>query len=198
VNRVALATAALVAAAASLALLVAAHIARPEIPVLTSVVSQYAVGPFGWIQALVFATLAVSCLALFVVLLRTQLSAGGRIGTWLLLAASIGLALAAVFELGQPMHEVASMIGNLSLPVAMLLIGIALKPRSRGQFVVSHLPWIGVVLMMSSLFLLPDVVGLANRFVVLAYVAWLLLVSSRLRSAVLTAPVSRSTEYASR
>lgn len=181
-SRAALATAAFIAAAASLVLLVAAHLARPDIPVLTSVVSQYAVGSFGWIQVLVFATLAVSCLALFVVLLRVRLSVGGRIGTWLLLAASIGLALAAVFELGQPLHEVASMIGNLSLPVAMLLVGIALKPRSPGQLLLSHLPWVGVVLMMTTLFLLPGVVGLANRFVVLAYIAWLLVVSQRLHS----------------
>ena len=177
-----LATVAFVTAAASLLLLVVAHIARPDIPLLTSVVSQYAVGPYGWLQTLVFATLAVSCLALFVLLLRVRLSVGGRIGTWLLLAASIGLALAAVFALGDPMHEVASMIGNLSLPYGILLVGIALKPRSQGQLVLSHLPWIGVVLMMSTLFLLPGVVGLANRFVVLAYVAWLLLVSWRLRT----------------
>ena len=119
-----LATVAFVTAAASLLLLVVAHIARPDIPVLTSVVSQYAVGPYGWLQTLVFATLAVSCLALFVLLLRVRLSVGGRIGTWLLLAASIGLALAAVFALGDPMHEVASMIGNLSLPFGILLVGV--------------------------------------------------------------------------
>ena len=181
-TRVTLATVALIAAAASLMLVIAAHIARPDIPVLTSVVSQYAVGPFGWIQALVFATLAASCLALFLVLLGVKLSVGGRIGSWLLLAASAGLALAAAFPLGQPLHEVASMIGNLSLPVAMLLVGLALKPRSPGQLVLSHLPWIGVVLMMSTLFLLPGVVGLANRFVVLAYIVWLLVVSRRLRA----------------
>lgn len=189
-SRVAIATTALVAAAASLVLVIAAHIARPDIPIMTSVVSQYAVGPFGWIQALVFATLGLSCLALFVALLRVRLSVGGRIGSWLLLAASIGLGLAAVFELGQPLHEVASMIGNLSLPVAMLLVGIALKPRAPGQLLLSHLPWIGVILMMSTLFLLPGVVGLANRFVVLAYIVWLLVVSRRLRAT--------SAEYAAR
>lgn len=197
-RRAALATVALGAAVASLVLLVALHIVRPEIAVLTSVVSQYAVGPFGWMMALVFATLAASCFALLVVLLGERLSVGGRIGTWLLLAASVGLVLAAVFPLGQPLHEVASMIGNLSLPVAMLLVGIALTPRSSGQLVLSHLPWVGVVLMMSTLFLLPGVVGLANRFVVLAYIAWLLVVAQRLRSRAVAEPVSASAEYAAR
>lgn len=152
------------------------HLVQPELTPATSVVSQYALGTGGWMMAAVFLLLADASVAAALaatVLPRRRRTAVGRV---LLLAAAVGLLLAAAFPVGEPMHEVASMIGNLALPIGALLVGLAVP----GARLLSQLPWIGVVCMMTALFTAPEILGWVNRAVVLAYLVWLAIVPWRI------------------
>lgn len=166
------------AVAVAFALLIVLHLLQPELSPATSVVSQYALGAGGWIMAVVFAALGASCLATAAAL-RVQVRSGaGVAGLVLLVVAAIGLVLAAIFPLGGFMHEVASALGNLGLPIGAALTGHAIAPhagtRRRLLIALSHAPWVAVVAMMATLFLAPAAVGWFNRLAVLSYGVWMI------------------------
>lgn len=176
--------------------LIVLHLLQPELSPATSVVSQYALGTGGWLMAVVFAALGAACLLTAIALRGCRTSRTGVAGIILLIVAAVGLGLAAVFPLGHAMHEVASMLGNLGLPIGAALAGHALAPhagtRRRLLIFLSHAPWVAVVAMMATLFLAPDVVGWFNRLVVLSYGAWMVtavwIASHRLSHPISVAP----------
>ena len=67
-------------AVTALLLLVTLHILRPETDTAQSMVSEYAIGKFGWIQTLVFLFFAVSAGALLAALHSEVKTFGGKIG----------------------------------------------------------------------------------------------------------------------
>jgi hypothetical protein len=181
-----------VTTAASLLLLVALHVLRPDLSPVWNMVSQYAIGPFGWVQTLVFLTLAISCLSLFVAI-RTQVrTRGGKIGLGFLIAATVGIIMAAMFNWEHPLHGVASIIGVPSLSTATLLISFSVARDQSWASVrrlvlwLGVLPWISFILMLGTLFatVLPSgefgpgvLVGLPNRLLFLAWYCWLMVMA---------------------
>jgi hypothetical membrane protein len=174
--------AAATAAVASGATLVLLHLAQPGLDPGWSVVSQYALGAHGWLAAVMFLLLGAACVLLAVGLPGSRLRRAGRIGRVLLLVAAGGLVVAAVFPVGDPLHEVGSLLGNLGLAVAAVLVGRDLRrglpPGERHwAAVAAHAPWIAAVLMAAFIATTTWGVGLLNRAVVLAYLVWIVLVA---------------------
>jgi hypothetical protein len=179
----------------SLLSLAALHVLSPEFDPSWRMVSEYALGRYEWVLALMFVSQAVSSIALFFAI-RSQISTvGGKIGLFFLLAAGLGLTLAAIFDWTSPLHGLAAMIGIPSQALAALVLSVSLSRRQPRIFskkpwlVTANLVWISLVVMQVLLFtglartggeFGPDVlVGWPNRILIVAYCAWLLTTASQ-------------------
>jgi hypothetical protein len=150
-------------------------------------VSEYALGKFQWVLALMFVSQALSCLALFLALRGHIKTIGGKIGLIFLITACVGLTMAAIFDWENPLHGVAALIGIPSSPIAAMVLSISLirqQKCSRSLLVMANLTWISLVIMLATVFIGlaktggqfgPDVlVGLPNRLVIITFSAWLI------------------------
>jgi hypothetical membrane protein len=174
------------AAAGVLILLASLHALSPEFDPSWRVVSEYANGRYGWVLSLMFASWAVSSWALAAVV-RPQLdrSIGGKLALGLLIAAGIGQAMASVFDINHPLHELAGMIGVLCLPIAAMLISVRLV---RHSLWLANLTWVSLVLLVAALICMTrwhsriHVVGWANRLMVMVDCVWVLAVAGQVDS----------------
>jgi hypothetical membrane protein len=172
------------AAAAVLLLLAGLHALSPEFDPSWRVVSEYANGRYGWVLSLMFASWAGSSWALAAAV-RPQLdrTIGGKIALGLLIAAGVGQAMAAVFDINHPLHELAGMIGVLSLPIAAMLISARLVRNSLWS---ANLTWISLVLLVAALICMTrwhsriHLIGWANRLMVMVDCIWVLAVARQL------------------
>jgi hypothetical protein len=183
------------AAAMSLVLLAALHVLSPELDPSWRMVSEYASGNYGWVLALMFLAWALSCVALFFAVKSQMQTIGGKIGLGFLLAAAVGLSMAAIFDVRHDLHGLAALIGIPSLPIAAMLISVSLvrnqawSSARRWLLWTASLTWISLVLMNAAVFIGlsqsggefgPDVLaGWPNRFLMLAYGGWLMIVAWR-------------------
>lgn len=179
------------------------HVVSPEFQPSWRMVSEYANGRHGWLLAIMFGGWGFGSLALAVGLGPSQSSSLGRVGVAFLVLAGIGEIMAAVFDVNHRLHGVAAMIGIPSLPVAAVLITMALRRADRlaaPPAWAAHLTWISFVLMGAAMVVfmrslsqagvdvsaqagplaaLPagvtPFVGWANRLLVLAYMTWVVL-----------------------
>jgi len=183
------------AAALSLVLLAALHVLSPEFDPSWRMVSEYASGDYGWVLALMFLSMAGSSVALFFAIKSQIRTIAGKIGLVFLLAAAVGLAMAAMFDWKHNLHGLASMIGVPSLSIAPMLISVSLVRNqawlaARQLFLwTANLTWMSLVLMIATMFIGlsqsggefgPDVpIGWPNRLLLLAYGGWLMTVAWR-------------------
>jgi hypothetical protein len=193
------------AAATFLVLLAALHFIKPELDPSWRVISEYEIGRYGWIMVLAFLSLALSCVGLFVALRSQIQTIGGKIGLAFLLVAAAGLIIAAIFTT-DPLtasHNELTTHGNLhglgaalgtGFPIAAALIGWSLarnrawSSARRSLLWSAGLAWIGfLVFTLSMLVMFPDhgtfgpdvLIGWPNRFMMLAYSTWLMVVAWR-------------------
>lgn len=193
----------LTASATFLVLLAALHLIKPELDPSWRFVSEYAIGPYGWLLRIAFFALALSCLA-GSQLARLQVpTTADRIGAWLLAIVGVALAGAGVLAMDPitatkdqltthgSLHGLAAMIGIPTFPVAALLITRGLRRNDAWTFArralqwTAHLTWISLVFMFAVLSVLlprhggafgPGVwIGWPNRLLVVAYSVWLLI-----------------------
>jgi hypothetical protein len=202
-------------------LLAALHFIKPELDPSWHFISEYAIGDFGWIMVLAFLSLALSYVSLFVGI-RSQLrTIVGRIGLALLLVSALGLTIAAIFTTDPitvskgavttegTLHNSGGTLG-IAMPFAAGLIGwkLARNPAWSSArrpllwatglalvaFVVSFIS-LGVMVSQSGGRFGPDVlVGWPNRFEVVAYSVWLMVVAwqaIRVRSQRRSTPTKR-------
>ena len=78
------------AAAVALVSLAALHLLSPEFDPSRRMVSEYALGEYNWVLALMFLTWALSCLALFFAIKPYIQTVAGKIGLGFLIAAALG------------------------------------------------------------------------------------------------------------
>jgi hypothetical protein len=193
----------LAATATFLVLLVALHFIKPELDPSWRVISEYAIGDYGWLMVLAFLSLAASCVALFVAIRSQTRATGGKIGLAFLLVAAAGLIIAAIFTTDPitasqdeltthgNLHALGAALGT-GFPIAATLIGWSLASNqawssARRSLVWSAgLAWIGfLVFALSMVVMVPDdgtfgpdvLIGWPNRFMMLAYSAWLMVVA---------------------
>ncbi|GIK37322.1 MAG: hypothetical protein BroJett011_11550 [Chloroflexota bacterium] len=178
------------AAAIALVLLATLHIISPEFDPSWRMVSEYALGNYGWVLALMFLTWALSCVTLFFVIKPYIRRVGGKIGLGFLLAAAVGMSMAAIFDARHGLHGLAALIGMPSLPIAAVLTSTSLvrnpawSSARRWLLGTAHLTWISLVLMSAAVFIGlsrsggefgPEVLaGWPNRLLVVTYCVWLI------------------------
>jgi len=183
------------AGAASLLCLTTLHILSPEFDPSWRMVSEYALGNYGGLLSLMFLAQALSCVALFFAVKSQIQTVGGRIGLFFLLAASVGMAMASVFDVTHNLHGLAALIGIPGIAIAALIVGVSLSRKPiwsstrRLLLWTANLPWISFVLMVTMLFIGlsrsggefgPDVlIGWPNRILIVAYSGWLMAVASQ-------------------
>lgn len=194
------ASAAIVATGIAFLSLLILHLVSPEFQPSWRMVSEYANGRHGWLLSLMFAGWGLGSVALAVALGPSMTSAVGRVGLVFLVLAGVGEMMAALFDINHRLHGLAAMIGIPSLPVAAVLLTVALGragTSSAPPVWTAHLTWISFVLMGAAMALfmrslaqagidvsaqaaplatLPagvlPLVGWANRLLVVAYMVW--------------------------
>jgi hypothetical protein len=183
----------IIAAVLVVLLLAGLHLLSPELDPAWRMVSEYALGGYGWVLSLMFVSWAVSSWALAYAL-RGQVGTGsGRAGLIFLVASGVGEAMAAAFDVKHELHGVAALIGIPTLPVAAILISKALarnptRPAARkALFATAVLTWVGIISMAAAVIVMlnglskaggqmtPEVIavsGYANRFLIVTYCVW--------------------------
>lgn len=154
--RVAIAT-----AAAVLVLLASLHALSPEFDPSFRMVSEYALGRYGWVLSLFFLAWGISTWALAVALWSQVTTRAGRVGVWLLAVAGIGEALAAVFDITHDTGQsIAQLLGVGGFCIAAVALSVSLgrlptwRAVKRPLLWLAHLSWISVVLLGASLALM--------------------------------------------
>ena len=180
------------ASVASLVFLVALHLLSPEFDPSWRMVSEYALGSYSWVLLLMFLTWALSCIALFFAIKSQVATVGGKFGLGFLLLAEVGMTMGGVFDVNHDLHGLAAMIGMPSLPIAAILISVSLSRHpswilARRSLIWSAiLTWVSLILMNAAIFtgfsqtgdINPGAwFGWANRFLILAYNIWLMVVA---------------------
>lgn len=141
-------------------LLAALHFLSPEFDPNWRVISEYALGQFGWVLSLMFIAGALNVWCLAYCLRNEMVTKWGKIGLGFLIASGIGSAMASVFEIPHPMHNLAGLIGVLSLPIAAMLISVQLNrlPKWSGSKNVviwtANFTWIGLIVFAVSMIVL--------------------------------------------
>jgi hypothetical protein len=193
------------AAAATFVLLLAAlHFIKPESDPSWHFISEYAIGDYGWIMVLAFLSLALSYISLFVAIHSQLQTIAGRIGLALLLVSALGLTIAAIFTTDPitvskdavttegTLHNLGGTLG-IAMPFAAGLTGWKLvrnpawSSARRSLLWASGLALVAFVVSFVSLGVMvgqsggkfgPEVlVGWPNRFEVVAYSVWLIVVA---------------------
>jgi len=198
---------AIAASIAVLLLLAILHVLSPEFDPSWRMVSEYANGEHGWVLSLMFAAWAISSWVLAFAIRSQVGTRASKIGSFFLIAAGIGEAMASVFDINHPLHGLAGMIGIGSLPIAAMLISVSLgrtqawAAAKKSLLSTANLTWISVVLLIVSFIImivtytqaggdmnttevptsLPTgviaLVGWTNRFLIVAYCAWVITVA---------------------
>jgi hypothetical protein len=182
------------------------HALEPQYDPSWRFVSEYAVGPFGWMMQLAFAAMAASFGALSVSLRGEVNSQLGKLGIAILFIAAAGCAIAGIFpidpispapvepSLSGSLHGLGSTLGIPALPVAAMLITYSLTQLPDWQSsrlrlrLLANSTWISFFAM----FLLmaawlsanhgqfgPEVpLGWLNRIVIITYLAWTMLTAA--------------------
>lgn len=176
--------------------IIALHFLRPNLNPMTNSVSEYAIGPYGWLITTSIVAVGVSTLALALGLFWGEASKGwSRIGLILLCLGSTGAIIAGFFTTvpdGAPptvsgtMHFLASLIGFSSLVAGILLQTRHFKQDENWHIFYPTL-W-RLALLILILFLgylltyMSDFSGLTERIFIASTMPWLILTDIHLYS----------------
>lgn len=201
-NYALLAQGTLVCSALSLLCLIVLHFTSPQFKPSWRMVSEYALGKHkGWLTAFFFLW-GVSSMLLSVLLWNLVDGTWPTVGVVLLFLSGIGEIMGGLFDIKHKLHGAAFGLGIPTLPAAALILSY----HAGGPPILiwaAHLTWISVVLMAIAMMVMmvgfkksgmvmgPDMTppekvppgvialaGYANRFLILCYMGWLVLVAS--------------------
>ena len=171
------------------AILVAMHVLRPDLDPSWRFISEYELGPFGWLMRVAFFALAASCASLCIAVFPYSRTVRGWLGMLLLLVSCGGMVLAGIYlpDKQNKLHEIGAMLDNV--PFAAILLNWNLYRHPNWSSAKALLAWtagiplLGLAVFIGSLALMlptnggqpgPTVLaGWPNRFFVLAHLAWL-------------------------
>lgn len=143
---------------AAISALASLHVLSPEFAPSWRMISEYALGRYGWMLSLMFLLWGVSSWALAISIRSQVATNAGKLGLLFLVIAGIGEALASVFDVSHPVgHGIAGLLGVIGFPIAALLLSVALRRnetwRETGRELlwIANLSWISVVLLMATL-----------------------------------------------
>jgi len=139
-------------------LLASLHILSPEYAPSWRMISEYALGRYGWVLSLMFLSFGTSSWALAAAIWSQVRTSAGKVGLWFLIVAGLGGAMASVFDITHETgHGLAGLLGVVGFPVAALLLTVSLRRNetwrgaTRGLFWIANLSWISVVLLVVTL-----------------------------------------------
>jgi hypothetical protein len=121
--------------------LCALHLLRPELAPARHMISEYAVGPFGWLMTSAFVAAALACFSLFLGLLRDgPESRIARVAEVLLAVAVVGLLASAIFPMdvhpphtrSGSIHEASFLVNVSCILLAALLLALSYGPTHAG------------------------------------------------------------------
>jgi hypothetical protein len=191
-----LALLAIVGMAYYLVSVVAAHLLRPDVHLVSEPVSYYAVGPYGFFIGIAIFALGVGSLALTLGLHLSIAPPGrSRVGLLLLALYGVGQLVVAIFSIDAEsaqttagiIHNIAGNISFFCFPPAVILLSLHMgederwRSLKRPALTLSLVVLVGAISVMVS----ANVVGgfgVAQRLFLLATVLWMLLAAIRLRS----------------
>ena len=149
------------AAAATLLLLASLHVLSPEFDPSFRMVSEYALGHYGWVLSLMFLAWGISAWAVALTLWSQVSTRAGKVGLWLLVIAGFGEALAAVFDITHDTgHSIAGVLGMGGFPIAAVVLSVSLgrtqpwRGAKKPLLWMANLNWISVVLLVATLVLM--------------------------------------------
>ena len=149
------------AAAAVLLLLASLHVLSPEFDPSFRMVSEYALGHYGWVLSLMFLAWGISSWALAVAIWSQVKTRAGKVGLWFLVIAGLGEAMASVFDVTHDIgHSIAGVLGIGGFPIAALLLSVSLgrlhvwRGAKKPLLWLANLSWISVVLLVATLVLM--------------------------------------------
>ncbi len=149
------------AAVVVLLLLASLHILSPEFDPSFRMVSEYALGHYGWVLSLMFLAWGISSCALAVAIWSQVKTKAGKVGLWFLVIAGLGEAMASVFDITHdPGHSIAGVLGIGGFPIAAVLLSVSLgrlqawRDAKKPLLWIANLSWISVVLLGASLVLM--------------------------------------------
>src|SRR5260370_25220536 len=149
------------AAVVVLLLLASLHILSPEFDPSFRMVSEYALGHYGWVLSLMFLACGSSSCALAVEIWSQVKTKAGKVGLWFLVIAGLGEAMASVFDITHdPGHSIAGVLGIGGFPIAAVLLSVSLgrlqawRDAKKPLLWIANLSWISVVLLGASLVLI--------------------------------------------
>ena len=201
-----------VLAAVFLSILLLLHFLEPEFEPSWRMISEYALGRYGWMMSLAFFCWGGSVLALLIALWPSLQGVGGLIARgWLMLivAALFGAGIfktnpitdTTTVSTANTLHTLCGAIVILTFPIVASLISVNLSrnptwTQSRGQLLwTTLLVWFGQLAFFSSIIISnainpaagrvgPEVyLGWPNRFLVVVYVVWLVIVARQVTRA---------------
>ena len=115
------------AAVTVLLLLASLHVLSPEFDPSFRMVSEYALGHYGWVLSLMFLAWGMSSWALAVAIWSQVKTKAGKVGLWFLVIAGLGEAMASVFDVTHDIgHSIAGVLGIGGFPIAALLLSVSL------------------------------------------------------------------------
>lgn len=197
VTPAAFATTAIVCFAYSAAALALMHLLRPDYPPRSHMISDYGVGPYGWVMSTCFIAMGGGLLTLLIALFQTGPRSGAaRIGTVLLGIAAIGVVVSAVFPTDLPggpstrsglIHTISFLVNVGSIILAAVLLSLSFggdarwRSYRRTALVLTSLIVVAFVLQFLTLHRgMPY--GYTNRLFVVTLFAWFLGTSIQLRA----------------
>jgi hypothetical protein len=175
----------------------ALHWLQPNLSPLNEAMSYYVHGAAGWLLTLGLLGLGLGSLALTLGLWRAPGVTTGKGGRWCLGVWSMGALLGAIFAADPPgqwdkppsvsgsIHGGAAMIALVVFPIAAILLSRSLRSdvcwaRLSGPLVIlaraSAAAWVVFMLSLAPVFVRPGppiLLGLTERVLFLAYIAWL-------------------------
>lgn len=144
---------ALTSALCALILLASLHFLSPELDPSWRMVSEYALGRYGWVLSLMFFSWAVSSFSLLIAITSQVKTVVGKIGLGFLFLAGVGMTMGGLFDITQNLHGVAALIGIPTFPIAAVLITLSLthaKAWSNAKELLlwtAHFTWISLLLL---------------------------------------------------
>jgi hypothetical protein len=197
------ARAAIASAILALGALTVVHLLKRDLDPSRTMISRYALGPYGWLMAVCFAAWGAASALLFVALAPGSSSSLDRVGQTLLLAASTGLAMAARFPMdpvGTPrremsfsgrMHGIAFLVGVPALVLAATILSFSLAGHGSHAamplLLLTAAIWLGLIAMITIGAMVgpnhgpnphvPWLFGWVNRLMMVAYSFWMIVVA---------------------
>jgi Protein of unknown function (DUF998) len=179
-------------------LLVLLHVLRPDLDPSWRVISEYALGDFGYLMIIAFLVLSAGYVSLFVAIRSQVPTIWGKVGLALLLVSAAGLAIAGVFvtdpittpaadrSMTGRLHEVGAFLDLTPLAAPLISWSVARRNPNwatarRSLLWTAWLPLLGLLIFIGATVIFgqqepgPDApIGWPNRFLMITYCIWLI------------------------